>query len=67
VTNDKVPMMIGTLAAAYAAAGRFDEAVATAEKARDLALTFGLKEVAEKNEELIQLFRTRQPYREPAQ
>ncbi len=67
VTDYKVPLMIGTLAAAYAEAGRFDDAMAAAERARDLALALGRKEVAEKNTELIQLFKTRQPYHEPAQ
>ncbi len=38
LTEYKQPMMVGTLAAAYAEAGRFDEAVATAQKARGLAL-----------------------------
>jgi tetratricopeptide (TPR) repeat protein len=66
VTNSRVPVMIGTLAAAYAEAGRFDEAVAAAEKARDLALALGQREVAEKNEELIKLFKTAQPYHEQA-
>ena len=37
--HDRQPMFIGTLAAAYAEAGRFDEAVAAAQKAHDLALT----------------------------
>src|ERR1035441_7801006 len=34
VTTNKEPMMIGTLATAYAEAGRFEEAVATASKAQ---------------------------------
>jgi tetratricopeptide (TPR) repeat protein len=59
-------MIVGTLGAAYAEAGRFDEAVAAAEKARELALALGQKDLAEKNQQLIQLFSTRQPYREPA-
>jgi tetratricopeptide (TPR) repeat protein len=66
VTEYKVPMVVGTLAAAYAEAGRFDEAAATAEKARELALGLGQKKVADKNAELIQGYRNRQPYREPA-
>jgi tetratricopeptide (TPR) repeat protein len=36
--HNQQPIFIGTLAAAYAEAGRFDEAVAAAQQAHDLAL-----------------------------
>jgi hypothetical protein len=65
VTGDKRPMLIGTLAAAYAQAGRFDEAVAMAEKARTLALAAGQNEVADKDQQLLELFKARQLYHEP--
>ena len=58
-------MLIGTLAAAYAEAGRFDEAVAAAQKAHDLALASGQKELATKNQQLLELYQSRQAYREP--
>ena len=58
---------MGTLAASYAEAGRFEEAVTTARKARELALAGGLKDLAQKNQQLIELFGARQPYREPTQ
>jgi Tfp pilus assembly protein PilF len=58
-------IVMGTLAAAYAEAGRFDEAVAMATRARDRARELGRAAVAEKNEDLIRLFTARQPYREP--
>ena len=67
VTEFKEPVMVGTLAAAYAEAGRFDEAVATAKKARELALAAGQQGLADKDQKLIELFSARQPYREPAQ
>ena len=67
ITQFKEPVMIGTLAAAYAEAGRFDEAVATARKARELALAAGRQGLADENQKLIQLFSARQPYRDPAQ
>jgi Flp pilus assembly protein TadD len=67
LTDYKEPQLIGTLAAAYAEVGRFEEAVVAAEKARDLALILGQKGQVEMNEGMIQLFRTRQPYRELAQ
>ena len=47
LTQFQQPMFIGTLAAADAEAGRFDDAVKTAEKAKDLAAAAGLKDVAE--------------------
>jgi tetratricopeptide (TPR) repeat protein len=67
ITEFKEPMMMGTLAVAYAEAGRFEEAVAMARKARELALAAGQHELAEKDEKLIALFTARQPYREPSE
>jgi hypothetical protein len=64
-TEYKVAAVVGTLAAAYAEAGRFDDAVATSEKARELALSLGQKEVADKNAEMMQLFKAGKPYHEP--
>ncbi len=58
------PVFIGTLAAAYAEAGRFPEAVATAEKAEQLASSAGLKDLAEKNRQLLELYRAGKPCRE---
>ena len=60
------PSFIGTLAAAYAEAGRFEDAVTAAEKAHDLALALGRQKQALKNQELLQLFKNHQPYREKA-
>jgi protein O-mannosyl-transferase len=51
------PLFIGTLAAAYAEAGRFPEAIAAAEKARSLAQTTGRSQVAETNQKLLELYR----------
>jgi len=64
LTGYKQPMLVGTLAVAYAEAGRFEEAVAAAGRARDLALACGQEKLAEKNQKLVQLFNARQPYRE---
>jgi Flp pilus assembly protein TadD len=66
LTNNEQPFYLGTLAAAYAEAGRFNDAIATAEKARDLARKAGLEKVAERNEQLLELYRAGQPYHEPA-
>jgi tetratricopeptide (TPR) repeat protein len=60
----KVPVIIGTLAAAYAQAGRFEDAVRTAERARDLASEQGVPEVAKRNEELLGLYREKKAYQE---
>ncbi len=57
--------MVGTLGAAYAEAGRFEEATTTARKAEALATTAGNKELAEKNRKLTEQFRCRQPFHEP--
>jgi tetratricopeptide (TPR) repeat protein len=64
LTKYQAPLLIGTLAAAYAESGRFDEATATAAKARDLAWEMKLETIAARNEELLQLYRAYNPYRE---
>ncbi len=64
LTGYNEPLLIGTLAAAYAEAGRFPEAVSTAEKARTLALAAGLQDVARKNQELLELYRANRAYHE---
>ena len=64
LTRFSQPTMIGTLAAAFAEAGRFPEAIAAAEKARDTALAQGKKEVAERNAELLKLYRSNRAYHE---
>jgi len=65
LTHYARPLFIGSLAAAYAEAGRFPEAVATAEKAEQLAANAGLKAVAAKNRQLLDLYRAGKPYHEP--
>jgi tetratricopeptide (TPR) repeat protein len=64
LTGWKVPVLIGTLAAAYAEAGKFPEAVSTAEKARDKAKAEGQTELVETNEKLLALYRSGEPFRE---
>ena len=66
LTHYGEPLVIGTLAAAYAEAGHFPEAVTTAEKAEQLATTAGLTAVAAKNRHLLELYRAGKPYHEPA-
>jgi Flp pilus assembly protein TadD len=57
---------LGALAAAYAEAGRFTEAVATAQKAVDAARAGGNAQLAGMGEQLLNLFRAGKPYHEPA-
>jgi tetratricopeptide (TPR) repeat protein len=66
LTGYQKPMLVGTLAAAYAEAGRFAEAVATAQKACALASDSGERGLLAKNRELLELYRAGQPYHEPA-
>jgi tetratricopeptide (TPR) repeat protein len=65
LTHYDQPLFIGTLAAAYAESGLFPEAVTTAEKAEQLATSAGLTAVAEKNRQLLELYRAGKPYHEP--
>jgi len=62
LTEWKTAFLMGTLAAAYAEAGRFSDAAAMAEKARDQARADKLEDVAKKNEELLKLYRAGKPY-----
>ncbi|MCS7336624.1 MAG: tetratricopeptide repeat protein [Verrucomicrobiae bacterium] len=64
LTKHKEPLLVGTLAAAYAEAGRFEEAIRTAEKARALAAAAGLTNLVARNEELLQLYRAGKAYRD---
>ncbi len=64
LTGFQQALFVGTLAAAYAEAGRFDEAIQTGQKARQLALAAGQKELADKNRQLLELYRARKAYHE---
>ena len=61
----KTPMFIGTLAAAYAEAGNFEKAIEMGDAAYQTANSAGQTEVAEKNLELLKLYRAGQPYWAP--
>jgi len=63
-THYQVPFMIGTLAAAYAEAGRFDDAVATAQKACALAGKSSETNLLKRNQELLGLYRAHKAYHE---
>jgi hypothetical protein len=64
LTDYKQPPMIGTLAAAYAEAGRFTEAATAAEKARTAADQCNQPALAARNRELVELYRSGQAVRD---
>jgi spermidine synthase len=64
LTKYKNPGVLDTLAAAYAAAGRFSDAVATAEKALELTPS-SKKEVAARIQDRLRLYKIGQPYVQP--
>jgi tetratricopeptide (TPR) repeat protein len=64
LTEWREPVVAGTLAAAYAEAGRFDDAIKTGEKARDIARGCHAEDLARRNGELLELYRQHKPYRE---
>lgn len=66
VTQHQQPQMLGTLAAAYAEAGRFADAVRTAEAAMAAATAAGMNEIVARNEALLQLYRAGKAYHDPA-
>ncbi len=65
LTGHKRAEMLGTLAAAYAEAGRFPEAIAAGEKAGKLAAGDGNLGLKEKNDKLLALYREGKPYHGP--
>ena len=58
--------MVSVLAVAYAEAGQFTNAIATAEKAVALAIDAGDEYIAGVNERFKKLFSAGKPYHEPA-
>jgi len=67
LTQYKEAFLIGTLAAAYAEAGRFDDAVVTAQKACAVALAQGQTEIAASNEQLLELYKSGRAFHQKAQ
>jgi tetratricopeptide (TPR) repeat protein len=66
LTHYGVTIIIGTLAAAYAEAGQFDDAIATAQKACALSAATGERDLLEKNQQRLALYLKHQPYHEVA-
>ncbi|MHC5060244.1 MAG: tetratricopeptide repeat protein [Planctomycetota bacterium] len=65
LTDHKDAGLVDTLAAAYAAAGRFSEAVTAAQKAVELAKTGSNKERTEKIRNRLELYKAGLPYFNP--
>ena len=64
LTHFNTPAFLSTLGVIYSETGRFEEAILMAEKACALATDPADQALVEKNQELIKLYRTRQPYHE---
>ncbi len=62
LTDHNQPKMLDTLAAAYASAGRFADAVETAEKAKELAVASGQEKLAADIEKHLELYKLDQPW-----
>jgi len=65
VSDRSDPAVLDTLAAAYAEAGQFAEAVRTGEQALQLAVAVGNRTLAEKIRTRADLYRSGKPYRQP--
>jgi hypothetical protein len=65
LAGDKEPRYWGTLDAAYAEAGRFGDAIVTARTTHGLAKAAGQSNVANAARERIELYRAKQPFRQP--
>lgn len=66
LTRYKQPFYIGTLAAACAEAGRFDEAITNAQRARAAATSLGQFQIAARDEQLLELYQAGKPFHETA-
>jgi tetratricopeptide (TPR) repeat protein len=64
LSGKQEPAMLGTLAAAYAEAGRFSQAVKTARRAADLATRQKKTDLAKSIQAKIKLYEARTPYHE---
>jgi tetratricopeptide (TPR) repeat protein len=64
LTGNKLPVFLGTLAAAYAECGQFSEAIAIADKAVKQSDAAGDKKLAATNQKLLDLYRAGKPVRQ---
>ena len=66
ISDGREAAILGTLAAAYAEAGRFPEAVVAAQKALALAVQQNQQPLVKSIEGKVPLYKTKKPYREPS-
>jgi tetratricopeptide (TPR) repeat protein len=64
LAGSESPQLLDTLAAAYAAAGRFPEAVETAKRALNLNATKNNKSLAEAIQSRLNLYEANSPFHE---
>jgi Flp pilus assembly protein TadD len=64
ISDYQTALYVGTLAAAYAEAGQFDDALVAVQKACDLAEKTGQTDLLKRNRQLMELYRAHQPVRE---
>jgi tetratricopeptide (TPR) repeat protein len=64
LSGDKDPKLLKTLAAAYAEAGRYPDAIGAARKAVSLAQSSGNQKMATVSQEMLRLFESNRPYRQ---
>jgi tetratricopeptide (TPR) repeat protein len=64
VTGRRQPLILNTLAAAYAETGRFDDAASIANRALDLARSSGQTNLAASIQAALELYKTRRPFRQ---
>jgi tetratricopeptide (TPR) repeat protein len=65
LTGGSDPSFFGTLDAAYAEAGRFNDAIKTAQITAKFATDIGKKDLAEAARQREKLYREKKPYRQP--
>jgi tetratricopeptide (TPR) repeat protein len=66
LTHYSETLLVGTLAAAYAETGRFDDAISMGQKACMMASESGDQDLLKRNQEMLELYRIHQPYYEAA-
>ena len=64
LTNDRVPEYLDTMAVAYAAAGRFNDAITAAQKALDLARATNQPQLVQGIATRLEMYRRGHAYRE---
>lgn len=64
VTHHREPVFVGTLAAAYAEAGQFEQAIEMGRQACELARSLGQTNILGRNEDLLKLYQSHRPCRD---